>query len=491
MKKHSIFKVVLITLFVIVLLTWLFPVGTISTSFSEQERAQIGLFDLLNNVLGSLSYFGNIIIYILLIGGFYGILSKIPAYRAVLDKMVVSFKGKEKVVLSVIVVLLAVLTSVGGLQLGLVVFFPMLIALILLMGFDKITAALALVGSTMVGMAGTTFGYSNIAAAMSLFNIQDIHYELLSRVVILVVGVFLLLFNILMYNKVSEKKATKKPAKKAAAKATKAVTAKVEELEGFIPAKVSARKKVTVWPVVTVLSLVFILIVLSLVSWSGAFGITVFEKATEAVTKFQIFKFPLFAKILGTFNPFGSWTINDLNIVLVIASLVLGFIYKIGTDDFIDAFVSGVKKALAPAFIIFLIYVCFACTLSFANPFASSFTVFIYHGILDITKEFNILTGSLVAILASVFNVELPYALQSVGIVLTTTIKDTSSYPIAAVVIQSIYGLTMLVAPTSVILMGTLTYLDIPYTKWLKAIWKLVLELLAVLLIIFIIMVAL
>ena len=50
------------------------------------------------------------------------------------------------------------------------------------------------------------------------------------------------------------------------------------------------------------------------------------------------------------------------------------------------------------------------------------------------------------------------------------------------------YGLTMLVAPTSVILMGILTYLDIPYTKWLKTVWKLVLELLAVLLVVFIIL---
>ena len=42
----------------------------------------------------------------------------------------------------------------------------------------------------------------------------------------------------------------------------------------------------------------------------------------------------------------------------------------------------------------------------------------------------------------------------------------------------------MLVAPTSLILVITLYYLDIPYGKWLKTIWKLVVEILVLLLII-------
>ena len=38
---------------------------------------------------------------------------------------------------------------------------------------------------------------------------------------------------------------------------------------------------------------------LSFVSWSGAFKVSAFEKATESVTNFKLFGFPLFAKILG------------------------------------------------------------------------------------------------------------------------------------------------------------------------------------------------
>ena len=43
----------------------------------------------------------------------------------------------------------------------------------------------------------------------------------------------------------------------------------------------------------------------------------------------------------------------------------------------------------------------------------------------------------------------------------------------------------MLVAPTSLVLMGTLAYLKVSYVDWLKNTWKFLLELLVVFLVIF------
>ena len=47
----------------------------------------------------------------------------------------------------------------------------------------------------------------------------------------------------------------------------------------------------------------------------------------------------------------------------------------------------------------------------------------------------------------------------------------------------------MLIAPTSIILLGTLTYLDVPYLQWVKHIWKVVLELLMAMIIVFLVLV--
>ncbi len=511
MKKHNTFKVVLITILVFMLLTWILPAAYYSSGYVDQGRVQMGLFDLFNYPITAISYFGYIALYVLVVGGLYGVLNKIDAYRVLLDKLVAKSKGKEKVWLSVIMVLLAVLTSVCGLQLGLVIFFPMLISIILLMGYDKVTSALAVVGSTMIGIAGTTFGYGNTNIIMSVLSIK-ITSEMISKVIILVIGLALLIFNTLMYikkAKVVESKAkkastkavkttkttksTKTTAKTKSSKTTKAASKEEEvivvkeekatDTDKYVPAKVSSRKKVTVWPLVVMLSLVFIILILAFISWAGAFSNTAFEKATEAVTGFKVFGFTLFGKLLGTVNAFGAWTVSDMITVMMLAILLLALIYKVKFDDVIDGFVSGVKRALAPALMIILIYTCLVIVTY--HPFQ----LVIYKAILGITKGFNVLTGSIVAILASLFNADPAYAFQSVLPYLTSVVTSTDNYPLVGLVFQSIYGLTMLVAPTSVILMGVLSYLEIPYSKWFKTIWKLLVEFLIILLVIFAIIV--
>src|SRR5699024_7020046 len=92
MKKHNTFKVVLITLLVLMLLTWILPAAYFSGSYINQGRVQMGLFDLFNYPVTAISYFGYIAAFVLIVGGFYGVLSKISAYRTMLDKLRAAFK---------------------------------------------------------------------------------------------------------------------------------------------------------------------------------------------------------------------------------------------------------------------------------------------------------------------------------------------------------------------------------------------------------------
>ena len=507
MKKHNTFKVVLITLLVLMLLTWILPAAYYSGSYVDQGRVQMGLFDLFNYPITAISYFGYIAAFVLVVGGFYGVLNKIGAYRTMLDKLVSKFKGKEVVVLSIIMVLIALLTSLCSLQLGLIIFFPMLVSIILLMGFDKIVAALAIVGSTMVGMLGTTYGYTNTGIIPSILgnNFTD---DMLTKGILLFLGMVLLIFNTIWYIKKSkttekkanvkkvtakeEKKTTKstKTTKAKSSKDTKAavkeekvivVTEEAEE-DSYVPAVVSGKKHV-VWPLALVLSIIFIILVLAFISWSGAFGITAMDEATVAVTGFEVFGFNLFGKLLGTVNAFGSWSIADMVTVLITFMFILSLIYKVKFDEVIDGFVKGAKRALGPTVIVVLLYTILVITTY--HPFQ----LVIYKAILGITDGFNVFTTFIVGILSAFFNVDSAYAFQSSLPYLASIVTNADNYPIVAVVYQAAYGLTMLVAPTSLVLMGMLSYLKVPYSKWLKTIWKLALELLVLLLIVFTILI--
>ena len=526
MKKHNTIKVVLCTTLIFLLLTWILPAAYYSGQYVDQGRVQMGLFDLFNYPLTALSYFGYIALFIILVGGFYGILYKIPAYRSFLDGIVKFFKGKETVALSIMVVLIAAMVSICGVHFALALFIPFVVALILLMGYDKIVAAFVTVGSIAVGLLGSTYAYNNTSVLTSSLALKG-DFQIGVRFVILLVGIVLVIFNTLMYIKrnkttvkvtvkdevkeesvaVAVKETAKKvapkkaPAKKTPAKktATKKTTAKkttksstrkssnkaalMDEDVIVVPSKVSGSHKV--WPLVVVFISLFVIYVLAFITWGeSGFGIKFFDNVTKSVQEFELFKFPIFAKILGTFNSFGNWSLADLFLPMALSIVLLAIIYKVKLDDIFDGFAEGAKKALAPAFVAILLYS--ILVLVTYHPFQ----MVIYKAVLGLTKKFNIVTTAVVGILSAFFNSDMTYSFQSV-IPYYVSLFPKADLALVGIIFQTMYGLTMLVAPTSLALMGVLAYLNVSYKEWLKNAWKLFLELFVVLLIIFIILAAL
>ncbi len=458
MKKHNAFKVILITLAVFLLLTWILPAAVFQSTYSEQGRIQMGLFDIFSYQTVALSYFGQLSLFVLVIGGFYGVVSKTGAYRRMLDAIVKKFKGKEWLALTIIMVLFAVITSVCGLQMGLLIFFPFVFSLTLMMGYSKLAATAVTVGSTLIGIMGTTFDTSTTMVLTQYFSLEVLD-GIWAKVIILVLGLAILILNVLKFGKKESKKVA-------------------EDKDEFLPVVARGKAK-KVWPLIVVFDVILLIMILSFISWNGAFGLTIFEDATTAVTEFELFDFPIFGKLLGTISSFGNWSIGELCTVLFVAIIALKFIYKVKWNDAIDGFVEGAKKALLPAVLIILIYS--GLVITTYHPFQ----LVIYKAILGITKGFNVFTAGLVALLAGLFNVEPAYAFQSVVPYIASLVTDTGLYPLIAIMFQSLYAVIMLVAPTSVVLMITLAYLKVSYKDWIKYIWKLLLELIIVLFIVF------
>ena len=215
MKKHNTFKVVLGTLLVFAILSWIIPAAVFQGALQDQGRVQVGLFDVFNYSLTSMSYFGHYALYVIFVGGLYGVLNKIPAYRNLLDAMVKKVYGKEKIVLSVIMVLFAIIVSVYGIEIEMLLFVPFLVSFILMMGFDKMVAALTVAGSSLVGITGYTYALGKLNVLLSALGL-DIASDIYVKAMILLVGLVLLIFNTLLYiskndtTKITEIKADKK-----------------------------------------------------------------------------------------------------------------------------------------------------------------------------------------------------------------------------------------------------------------------------------------
>ena len=535
MKKHNTIKIILGTVLVCFLLTWIIDAAYYSTEFVNQGRVQMGLFDLFSYTLTSLSYFGYISLYILAVGGFYGILYKIPAYRNMLDGMAKKFKKHGIVTISIIMILLAVATSICGLQFGLFLFFPLIASLILLMGYDKIVVALTLVGSTMVGMIGTTYAYNNVSVINQSLG-TSITDNIPVKFAILVAGLFLLIINTIFYikknntvtaksgkviaekiekeveeevkvvevvnkeSKPAKKTDSKKTTKSSSTKTTKKSTPKKSTSKSKSNNKAAAlddevivvrnsdtesylipegkETKSKQLPLIIGLIILFVIMVLAFIPWSNTFGLDAMTKATDAVNGFKLFKFELFAKLLGTYNSFGDWMITDMFLPMAFIVFVLAIIYNIKFNDILDGFAEGAKNALTPALFVILAYL--VLVINTYHPYQ----LHIYKFILGKGDSFNVITSALTGIISSVLNVDPSYAFQAVLPYFNGTVTNVDVYPIAGILYQTMYGFTMLFAPTSIVLMGTLSFLGVSYKEWIKNVWKLLVELFVVLLII-------
>ena len=542
MKKHNILKVILLSILVVVVCTWIFPQATYQYEFQEGARSQLGIFDLSTYTIeGLFRYFSYVLVFVLTSGMFYGVAYRIPAYRTLLDKLVEKFKGKENIFLAVTMALIAIIVSVSGLSFGMLFVFPFIISLVLLMGYNKLVAASVTVGSTIVGIMGTTLGisttnYINLALGI------DFSSEMVTKVILLVIGLVLLIYNVLAYakktkngvdrvvelvpvtknktandkvvnNVVEEKEVSKKEDKKetkktsakketkkttttkksTSAKSTKtaktttkkAAKTKAYDLKSSTDTvvKVKSKNNIKTWPFVLVFDLVVLILILSTFQWTDVANVDWFTKALDAVNDFEIGGFPIFAKLLGNIQAFGSWSLGyEIPAMIVLATCFLAFIYGLKFDDFLDGIIDGMKRSMKPAIYMFLVYL--VLIIVTFNPFQLNITKFF----LNLTKGLNVITMTIIMAISSVLNIENVYVAQSQLPYITTIITDQTLYPLIGIICQSVYGLMMLIAPTSVILIGTLTYLDVPYTQWIKHIWKLFLELLLVLVVIFFIL---
>ena len=135
----------------------------------------------------------------------------------------------------------------------------------------------------------------------------------------------------------------------------------------------------------------------------------------------------------------------------------------------------------------YLVWIHFITRYIWCDPYSiiliSAFIVTIANLLLSITSKFNIFFSTIVAIIGSALHVDILYVANYVVPQLATQDVNTA---LIAILVQSIYGVTMFVAPTSIAVILGLSYLNIPYKEWIKKTWKLVLTLFAIVVVVLI-----
>ena len=469
MKKNNTLKVLLITILFTLLLTWLLPITYYSGGLYTDVRYPAGIFDIFNYPTLTLYYFGTTAIYVLMVGAFYAVFNKTGVYRKICDKIVKLFHGKEKIFFITVITLLSVIVAFCGLGYELFFLLPLLASIILLMGYDRLTVAITFIGSIAVGFAGSLFASQITGVYLTSLTIEYINL-IWFRVILLVLGIALLsIYVIRRLGKLDKVK---------------------EDNRDLIPEKIEVKSKKgkvkRSWPAIVIFDLILLLIILGTIDFSGAFGVNVFEKFHESVMSFAIKDYTIFAKILGSAlkdASLGNWAASEFITLMILGTIVLAIVYRIKLSDVFTNYKEGAKKFGLAAFLMVFAYTVLIIVSN--HPILLT----ILKPLLEMTEGFNSVTLSISMFVASIFNIDVYYTSSAMLPYVMSIVTDVSVYPLVAFISQVMHSLAILVAPTSIVLLGVTSYLGITYTQWIKNIWKFVLTLLVVAFILFIIIV--
>lgn len=461
MKKHGLFKAILIILGLLVILSFFVPGRQGTASY-------IGVGTVLLNSVQVFYYFFDTAVFLFVIGGFYGVLSKSGAYKKLLDTIVLKVKKNSKQFVFVITALFAIISSLTGFTMSLFIFVPFVMSIILLLGYDKLVAISSTIVAIIIGYIGGLFvtlrnpsSYSTSFVTFEEFVGVDKFANTFPKLILLILGVALLIYFISKHIKDVEDKKVKY---------------ELNDNDLKISEVKDNYKNIRLWPIITVLSLIFVLLVLGYLPWSSLFEITIFDDFHTWLTSIKVGDFEIFNSIITSISyAFGDWgQLGNYMVIcalLLVFSLVVKFISKMKFDEMIDSFIEGMKKMLPVAILTTFSLTVLVC--AYNNGF-----------IENLITSTNAAMGSINVLMASIFNIlgslvypDLYYTAYGVYTPLLSAITDESLYQVLALNFQTLNGLVMLIGPTSLILIAGLTYLDIPYTTWLKYIWRFILML--------------
>lgn len=462
-KENDLVKFVTLAILVTIILTWIIPGGSFSgTTYTEAGLARIGLAEASLSTVYSVSFFLQQIVFVLVIGAFYGIITLTNGYKELVTKCAKFVKGKEIPVVLVVSALIAVFTSIASQVFAAMIFVPFIITVLLRANLDKKTAFVATFGSIFIGMIGATYGTEGFYY-FNYYMGTDLTTNVKMRFVVLAIAYVLFsIFNVLNVKKVLAGK-------------------KVDESkEDKFAVEKTTKKKVKVWPIALLLVVVAAYTVLGYVRWEEQFEITCFTEFNTWLTGLKIgehtvISYILGGSILGGALPFGTWELYSIFSVLLVVALLAVFIYRISLDEIIDGISSGLAKMAKPTMLMVLGYAIFV--IIYWSPIIPTITNWI------VSDKFNPFLTTIASFISSIFVADFGYVGYSIGSFLTTAYADNMKQIL--VIYPAMHGFVQMIAPTSVILLAGLSYTGISYKEWLKHIWKFIVALLVALVIVF------
>ncbi len=447
-------------------------------------------------------------LFVLILGGFLGIITETGALDAGIAALVHKLKGNELVLIPILMILFSIGGSTYGMCEETVPFYLLLAATMVAAGFDSLTGAAVVLLGAGCGVLGSTVNPFAVGVANDALKSMGIVPD---QLVVMGIGVVLwfvtLAISIVFVMRYAKKVKADKGSTFLSLQEQEDMMnewgmaeSEVEAATGDQAAtpKMTGRQK---WSLI-VFALTFVVMIVSFIPWedlgfdgfvqgatyeevettvSGDDIVAVYDEATEsslaldgtvegvATAEEQVT--PAWSSFL-TGVPLGQWYFDEASTWFLIMALIIGVIGGVSENRFVKTFISGAADMMSVVLIIAL---------------ARSITVLMGETGLDmwiLTNAAAALTGLsaiVFAPLSFLLYVVLSFLIPSSSGMATVSIPIMGglanelgfSPDVMTMIFSAGNGLVNLFTPTSGAIMGGLALAKVEYTTWLKFGWKL------------------
>ncbi|HEM5452788.1 YfcC family protein [Streptococcus suis] len=474
-KLPSSYTILMLIIAFMAVMTWIIPAGQyqvdeagnlVAGTYEKVAQNPQGIYDVFMAPVRAMLGHGateaaiNVAFFIIMVGAFLGVVNETGALDVGIASIVKRFKGREKMLIYILMPLFALGGSTYGMGEETMAFFPLLVPVMMAVGFDSITGvAIILLGSQIGCLASTVNPFATVVASDAAgVSVAD---GMIWRFVFFVV---ILLMGVLFVANYAEK-VKNDPTKSLVYKQREAdmqhfnVTATQE-----VNAELSPAQKRVLW----VFVLTFVLMICSFIPWEDL-GVTIFTQFKD-----WLIGLPFIGQVIGSSTAaLGTWYFPEGAMLFGIAGIVVGLVYGMSEERLVKSFMFGAADIFSVALI---------CAI------ARGIQVIMNDGMITATilhmgeEGLQGLSSQVFIILTYLFYLPMSFLIPSssglagASMGIMAPLGEFVNVPASLVItaFQAASGLLNLVAPTSGIVMGALALGRVEIGTWYKFVGKLI-----------------
>ncbi|MDF2613925.1 MAG: putative rane protein [Clostridia bacterium] len=447
---------------------------------SKNIPAKQGMWNIIAAPIEGFFQAKDVALFILIIGGFIGILMKTGALDATIGALIRRMKGKEIYLIPILMAIFAIGGTTYGMCEETIAFYPIIIAVFLAAGFDLMTGFSVILVSAGLGVLASTTNPFATGVASGVVGIG------LGEGIVLRFIMWLVFYGIGVWYVMSYAKKVKANPNLSIMRGVAIPDNLVKNGDEIVP--FTTRRKI----VMILFAITFIVMIIGVVPWAFKFDIMIFDNIYNATAKASRI-FGLQPNGAGSYwnnydsalthsAALGDWYFGQLSVWFLFMSVVIGFVSGMKEKELVRTFMGGVKDLVSVALIVGLsrgikvvmesggmdATILRAGEIALRNTSPVIFT--------NLAYLFNIPLSFLIPSTSGLANATMPIigGLAS-GVFENANMVGSHGQALAITAYQSASGLVNLVSPTSGTVMGAIALAGISYGQLWKFMSKLLL----------------